>query len=83
MTSCELTLVFKFWSRLRMAVIHLLTKFGADIFIQYEVIDIFPEIQNGGRRHLGFVGEPWGHPRRLIRGAYLLSPPVKSFVMIG
>jgi len=34
----------------------------------------FSEIQNGGRRHLGFVGslESWDHPRRFIRGAYPL-----------
>ena len=31
--------------------------------IQSEVIDIFSEIQDGGRRDLGFVGEPWDHPR--------------------
>ena len=39
---------------LRMAVMHLPVKFGADIFIQSGVIDIFSEIQDGGRRHLGF-----------------------------
>ena len=56
MTSRELTSGFDFWSRghLRMAVTHLPVKFGADIFIQSGVIDIFSEIQNGGRRHLGF-----------------------------
>ena len=56
MTSRELTSGFDFWSRghLRMAVIHLPVKFGADIFIKSGVIDIFPEIQDGGRRHLGF-----------------------------
>jgi len=44
------------WSRghLRMAVMHLPVKFGADIFIQSGIIDIFSEIQDGGRRHLGF-----------------------------
>jgi len=25
-----------------------------DIFMQFKVIDIFSEIQDGGRRHLGF-----------------------------
>jgi len=30
-------------------------KFGADIFIQYVVIDIFSKIKDGGHRHLGFV----------------------------
>jgi len=33
---------------------HLPIKNGADIFIQSGVIDIFSEIQDGGRRHLGF-----------------------------
>jgi len=57
MTSRELTSGFEFWSRghMRMAVMHLPVKFGADIFIQSGVIDIFSEIQDGGRRHLGFL----------------------------
>jgi len=56
MTSRELTSGFDFWSRghLRMAVMHLPVKFGADIFIQSGVIDIFSDIQDGSRRHLGF-----------------------------
>jgi len=43
MTSRELTTGFHFWScgHLRMAVLHLPIKFGADIFIQSGVIDIF------------------------------------------
>jgi len=58
MTSRELTSGFDFWSRghLRIAVVYLPIKFGADIFIQSGVIDIFPEIQDGGRCHLGFSG---------------------------
>ena len=65
MTSRQLTSGFDFWSRghLRMAVIHLPIKFDADIC---------PKLNDGGCRHLGFVGEPWDHPRKLIRGAYLL-----------
>ena len=46
MTSRELTSGFDFWSRghLRMAVMHLPIKFGADIFIwSDQVIDIFPK----------------------------------------
>jgi len=39
---------------LRIAMAHLQTKFGAKIYIQTEVIDIFFEIQDGGSRHLGF-----------------------------
>ena len=56
MTSRELTSGFDFWSRghMRMAVMHLSVKFGADIFIQSGVIVIFSEIQDGGRHHLGF-----------------------------
>jgi len=56
MTIPELTSGFDFWSRghLHMAVVHIHIEFGADIFIQSRVIDIFSEIQDGGRRHLGF-----------------------------
>jgi len=45
MTSRELTSGFDFWSRghLRMAVMHLRVKFGADILIQSGVIDIIPK----------------------------------------
>jgi len=35
---------------------HLPTKFGADIFIQSGVIDIFSKIKDGGRRHLDLFG---------------------------
>jgi len=47
MTSRELTSGFDFWSRghLRMEVMHLPIKFGADIFIQSGVIDIFPKFK--------------------------------------
>jgi len=47
MTSRELTSGFDFWSRghLYMAVVYLPMKFGADIFIQSGVIDIFPKLQ--------------------------------------
>ena len=47
MTSRELTSGFDLWSRghLRMAVMHLHIKFGADIFIQSGVIDIFPKLK--------------------------------------
>jgi len=43
MTSRELTSGFNFWSRghLCMSAVHLPMTFGADIFIQYGVIDIF------------------------------------------
>jgi len=47
MMSPELTSGFDFWSRgyLRMTVMHLHIKFGADIFIQSGVIDIFPKLK--------------------------------------
>jgi len=43
----ELTSGFDFWSRghLCMAVVHLPIKFGADIFIQSGVIDVFPKLK--------------------------------------
>ena len=45
MTSRELTSGFDIWSRdhLRMASTHIPVKYGADIFIQSRVIDIFPK----------------------------------------
>jgi len=66
MTSRELTSGFDFWSRghLRITVMHLPAKFGADIFIRCGVIDIFDEIKDGGRRHLGFVGGAMGPPTK-------------------
>ena len=47
MASRELTSGFNFWSRghLCVAVVHLPVKFGADIFIQSGVIDIFPKLK--------------------------------------
>jgi len=47
MTSRELTSGFDFWScgHLCVAVMHLPMKFGADIFIQPEVIDIFRKLK--------------------------------------
>ena len=56
MTSCELTSGFDFWSRghMRMAVMHLPVKFGADIFIQSGVIDIFPKFKMAAAATLDF-----------------------------
>jgi len=47
MTSRELTSAFDFWSlgHLRVVVVHLPIKYGADIFIQSGVIDIFPKFK--------------------------------------
>ena len=52
MTSRELTSGFDFWSRghLCMALMHLPMKFGADIFIQSGVIDIFFKIKDDGHK---------------------------------
>jgi len=57
MTSREFTSGFDFCSRghLRVAAMHLPMIFGADIFIQSGVIDIFSKIKDGRRPHLGFV----------------------------
>ena len=56
MTSRELTSGFNFWScsHLRMAVMHLPVKFGADIFIQSGVIDIFQKIKMAAAAILDF-----------------------------
>jgi len=43
-----------------MAVMHLLIKFGAYIFIQSGVIDIFPKF----KMDLGFVGGAMGPPTK-------------------
>jgi len=72
MTSRELTSGFDFWSlgHLRMAVMHLSIKFGADTFIQCGVIDILPKLKMAAVAILDLLGEPWDHPRRHTRGAY-------------
>jgi len=56
MTSQELTSGFDYWSRghLRMAVMHLHIKFGADIFIQSGVINIFPKLKMAAAAILDF-----------------------------
>ena len=63
-----------------MALVRLPMKFGADIFIQSGVIDIFSKIKDGVRRHLGFV--------RVSRGttheaSFMVRTSCKNFVMIG
>ena len=54
--SRELTSGFNLWSRghLRMAVMHLHIKFGADIFIQSGVIDNFPKFKMAAAAILHF-----------------------------
>jgi len=56
MASQELTSGFDVWSRgyLRMAVVHLHIKFGADIFIKSRVIDIFPNLKMAATAILDF-----------------------------
>jgi len=58
MMSRELTSGFNFWSRgnLRMALVRLPMKFGADIFIQSGVIDIFPKLKMAAAAILDLVG---------------------------
>ena len=66
MTSWELTSGFDFWSRdhLRMAVMHLHIKFGADIFIQSGVIDIFPKLKMAAAAILDLLGGAMGPPMK-------------------
>ena len=70
----ELTSGLDFWSRghLRMAVMHLPVKFGADIFIQCGVIDILPKLKMAAAAILDLLGERWDRLRRHTRGAYSL-----------
>ena len=66
MTSRKLTSVFDFWSRghLRMAVMHLPVKFGADIFIQSGVIDILPKLKMAAAAILDLLGGAMGPPTK-------------------
>jgi len=66
MTSRELTSGFDFWSRghLRMAVMHLPIKFGADIFIQFGVIDSFSRLKMAAAAILDLVGGAMGPPTK-------------------
>ena len=66
MTSRELTSGFDFWSRgyLRMAVMHLPAKFGADIFIQCGVIDILPKLKMAAAAILDLLGGAMGPPMK-------------------
>jgi len=82
MTSRELTSGFNFWSRghLCVALVRLPMKFGADIFIQSGVIDIFPKIKDGGRRHLGIA---WVSHGTTHEASFIARTSCKNFVMIG
>ena len=64
MTSRDLTSGFDFWSRghLRMAIMHLCIKFGADIFIRSAVIDIFLTLKMAAAAILDLIGGTVGPP---------------------
>ena len=66
MTSREITSGFNFWSHghLRMAVMHLPVKFGADIFIQCGVIDILPKLKMAAAAILDLLGVAMGPPTK-------------------
>jgi len=66
MPSRGLTSGFNFWSRdhLRMAVMHLPVKFGADIFIQCGVIDILPKLKMAASAILDLMGRAMGPPTK-------------------
>ena len=63
-----------------MALMRLPMKFGADIFIQSGVIDIFSKIKDGGRRHLGFV---WASHGTTHEASFMVRTGCKNFVMFG
>ena len=85
MTSRELTSGFEFWSRghLRMAVMHLPIKYGADIFIQSRVIDIFPKLKMAAAPSWIFRLCEFGHSDVLIVW-HLCSVPnwVKIYALV-
>ena len=66
MTSRELTSGFDFWSRdhMRMAVMHLSVKFGADIFIQCGGIAILPKLEMASAAILNLLRETMGPPTK-------------------
>jgi len=63
-----------------MALVRLAMKFGADIFIQSGVIDIFSKINDYGRRHLRFV---WVSHGTTHETSFMVRTSCKNFVMIG
>jgi len=66
MTSRELTSGLDFWSRghLCVAVMHIPMKFGADIFIQPGVIDIFRKLKMVAAAILDLFGYAIGPPTK-------------------
>jgi len=63
-----------------MALMRLTMKFGADIFIQSGVIDIFSKIKDGGRRHLG---NAWVSHGTTHEASIMARTSCKNVVMIG
>ena len=62
-----------------MAVMHLHIKFGADIFIQSGVVDIFPRLKMAGAAILDLLGSHGTSHE----GTLVARTPCKNFVMIG
>jgi len=81
MTSRELTSGFDFWSRdhLRMAVMHLSIKFGADIFVSSVVIDIFQKLKMAAAAILDLLGSHGTNHE----GIFVVRTSCKNFVVIG
>jgi len=81
MTSRELTSGFDFWSRghLCMALLRLPLKFGADIFVQSGVIDIFRKLKMAAAAILELLG--WAIRPPTKPHSWCVSP-VKNFAMI-
>jgi len=82
MTSRELTSGFDFWSRdhLRIAVMHLPVKFGADTFIQCGVIANMPKLKIAAAAILDLLGGSHGSTHE---GTLVVRTPCKNFVMTG
>ena len=62
-----------------MAVMHLPIKFGADIFIQSGVIDIFPKLTMAAAAILDLLGSHG----TTHEGTLMVRTPCKNFVVIG
>ena len=62
-----------------MVVTYLPTNFGAKIYIQSGVINIFPKFKMAAVRHIGFVVSK----RTIHEGSFVVRVPCKNFVMIG
>ena len=72
-----------------MALVRLLMKFGADIFIQSGVIDIFQKLKMAAaailrwrspRRHLGIA---WVSHGTTHEASFVVRTSCKNFIMIG